>query len=99
MSKTVILIGRRLNLAGAWLVCAWAVAITAAWPNPDPESAAGDLSWVDPSIGAIVALCWSSHVLLLSSSLWGSLPSHARISTAMPFVVALATSIVVYCRA
>jgi hypothetical protein len=99
MAKTVLSIGRRLNLAGAWLVCAWAVAITAAWPNPYPQSAAGDLSWIYPSVGAIVALCWSTHVLLLSASLWGSLPSRAKISTVMPFVLALATSIVVYFRA
>lgn len=83
----------------AWPVAMYAIFLAIAWFPTDPYSAAGDLSWVDPTIVTLVATVATTHMLLIAAPQFGRLRRGYRMAIMVPVILVLASAAITFARA
>lgn len=86
-------------VALAWPLALFALFLAIAWFPSDPYSAAGDLSWINPTIVAAVAMVGSIHCLLITVPSFGRRSLGQRWLAISPVVLTSAAIVITYVRA
>ena len=82
----------------SWAFVAISLFFAIAWFPTDPDSAMGDLSFLNPTIAAATALLWSLLTIFTALPYWPNLSWLHRLLVAVPFVLGVAAAAVVYYR-
>lgn len=86
-------------LSLAWPIALYALFLAIAWFPCDPYSAAGYLSWINPSVATVAATVAATHTLLTAAPQFGRVSRRTRIVTVAPIFLALASASITYVRA